>query len=106
MGVPVLSRADLSELRDIDRRFDRSTPLFYYILKEAELMQDGERLGDVGGTIVAEVIVGLLQLDPSSFLSAPGWAPELPTMSGSVTGDFHMVDFLAFAAVDPASRGQ
>ena len=106
MGVPVLSRGDLSELRDIDRRFDRSTPLFYYILKEAELIEDGERLGYVGGTIVAEVIVGLLQLDPDSFLSAAGWTPELPTIGGSVTGDFHMVDFLAFAGVDPASRGQ
>lgn len=106
MGVPELSRADLSELRDIDRRFDRSTPLFYYVLKESELMEDGERLGDVGGAIVAEVIVGLLQLDPSSFLSAPGWTPELPTIGDSVTGEFHMVDFLAFAGVDPASRGQ
>jgi hypothetical protein len=104
--VPELSRADLSELRDIDRRFDRSTPLFYYVLKESELMEDGERLGDVGGAIVAEVIVGLLQLDPSSFLSAPGWTPELPTIGDSVTGEFHMVDFLAFAGVDPASRGQ
>ena len=69
-------------------------------------MEDGERLGEVGGTIVAEVIVGLLQLDPGSFLSAPGWTPELPTIGGSVTGDFHMVDFLAFAGVDPVSRGQ
>jgi hypothetical protein len=25
---------------------------------------------------------------------------------GTVTGDFHMVDLLAFAGVDPASRGQ
>jgi hypothetical protein len=49
LGVPVMSRSDLSELRDIDPRFDRSTPLFYYNLKEAELMKDGERLGDVGG---------------------------------------------------------
>jgi Animal haem peroxidase len=106
MGVPVLSNANLSELRTIDPGFVRSTPLFYYILKEAELMENGERLGQVGGTVVAEVIVGLLQLDPDSFLSVPGWRPELPTIGGEVTGDFRMGDFLAFAGVDPASRGQ
>ena len=106
IGVPALSRSDLAELRDIDKSFDRSTPLFYYILKEAELMEGGETLGDVGGTMVAEVIVGLLQLDPDSFLNASGWMPELPTIGGSVTGDFRMIDLLAFAGVDPATRGQ
>jgi hypothetical protein len=56
---------------------------------------------------VGEVIIGLLQLDRTSFLSvAPHWHPTLPTRSGQVTGDFHMVDFLTFAGVDPGSRGQ
>jgi hypothetical protein len=43
-----------------------STPLFYYTLKEAELTQDGLRLGPVGGRIVAEVLIGLLRSDPAS----------------------------------------
>ena len=64
------------------------------------------RLGPVGGRIVGETIVGLLELDRYSFLHAPGWRPMLPTRSGQVTGDFRMVDFLTFAGVDPTSRGQ
>ncbi|MBA3333313.1 MAG: hypothetical protein H0U30_04915 [Actinobacteria bacterium] len=58
----------------------------------------------MGGRIVAEVLIGLLELDPSGFLSEPGWRPTLPAPFGG-TGNFTMSDFLAFAGVDPASRG-
>jgi hypothetical protein len=44
-------------------------PLWFYILKEAELL-GGNRLGPVGGTIVAEVILGLLAADPTSYFNA------------------------------------
>ena len=85
---------------------DESTPLWYYVLKEAELMEGGQRLGPVGGRIVGEVILGLLQLDRDSYLQQPGWRPTLPARNGQVTRDFRMVDFLTFAGVDPKSRGQ
>ena len=102
-----LSREDLSELRALDQDLDASTPLWYYVLKEAEVMEGGLHLGPVGGRMVGEVIIGLLQLDRYSFLSVdPQWRPTLPTRSGEVTGDFRMVDFLTFAGVDPTSRGQ
>ena len=68
-------------------------------------MADGLHLGPVGGRIVAEVIIGLLQTDPASYLTVqPGWKPTLPSRLGA--GSSAMVDFLAFAGVDPASRGQ
>jgi hypothetical protein len=107
MGAPVIPAADFPELAGYGLGLDGSTPLFHYVLKEAELLEDGLRLGPAGGRIVAEVFLGLLQLDPDSYLNArPRWRPTLPTRSGTVTGDFRMVDFLTFAEVDPTSRGQ
>jgi hypothetical protein len=107
MGAAPLASADLAELSRYGLGLDASTPLFYYLLKEAELVESGLRLGPVGGRIVAEVLLGLLQLDRDSYLNAgPRWRPTLPTRSGSVTGDFRMVDLLTFAGVDPATRGQ
>jgi hypothetical protein len=74
------------------------------VLKEAELVEDGLRLGPVGGRLVGEVIVGLLQSDRASFLAYDSsWRPTLPSRS---RGDFRMVDFLTFAGVDPPTRGQ
>ena len=66
-----LSNSELAELEPIRPSFVDSTPLFYYILKEAQLREDGLRLGPVGARIVAEVFVGLLQLDPDSYLTRP-----------------------------------
>ena len=107
INVPSLSRTDLSELKPLGQRLDESTPLWYYALKEAQVMAGGLRLGPVGGRIVGEVIIGLLQLDQRSYLGANSrWRPTLPTRSGQVTGNFRMIDFLTFAGVDPTSRGQ
>jgi hypothetical protein len=43
------------------------TPLWYYILREAHVCTGGDRLGPVGGRIVAEVLVGLIDADATSF---------------------------------------
>ncbi len=73
---------------------ERQTPLWFYILKEAEVHGGGRRLGAVGSRILAEVFVGLLQGDPNSFLvQAPTWKPELPS---ATPGDFTMADLLTF----------
>jgi Animal haem peroxidase len=103
IGVRPLSPAQLSELAGLGVGFERSTPLWYYVLKEAELLADGLHLGPVGGRIVAEVFIGLLQTDPGSYVPArPNWKPTLPSQNGS----FRMTDFLTFAGVDPQSRGK
>jgi hypothetical protein len=53
------------------------TPLWYYVLREADVRQSGNRLGPVGGRIVAEVLVGLLVHDSTSVLHAPAeWQPR------------------------------
>ena len=71
------------------------TPLWYYILKEAEQRGGGERLGPVGATIVAEVFVGLVHGDHQSYLWLKGknWKPTLPSKT---PGDFTMADLLRF----------
>jgi hypothetical protein len=53
------------------------TPLWYYILREADVRCAGDRLGPVGGRIVGEVLIGLLDLDPTSVRYAPAeWTPH------------------------------
>lgn len=57
------------------------TPLWYYILREAEVCTGGQRLGPVGGTIVTEVLVGLIDADPTSFRGdRPDWRPHKTLM--------------------------
>lgn len=73
------------------------TPLWFYLLRESEVVAEGRRLGPTAGRIVAEVLVGLLKGDPSSFLrQQPAWKPELPAAE---EGTFTMLDLLRFAGV-------
>ncbi|WP_374470068.1 heme peroxidase family protein [Phenylobacterium sp.] len=73
--------------------FDAATPLWYYILKEAEVQGGGQRLGAVGSRIIAEVFVGLLEGDPESYLAQDRlWRPTL----GRVPGQFEMADLLEY----------
>src|SRR5262249_31820162 len=100
MDLEPLAASELNELRGYGLGLERSTPLWYYVLKEAEVRANGLTLGPVGGRIVGEVILGLLAHDRGSFLARdPFWQPTLPTLNGQVTGDFRMVDFLALPGV-------
>jgi Animal haem peroxidase len=76
--------------------FPERTPLWYYILAEAAVRADGQRLGPVGSTIVAEVLVGLVRRSPDSILDPEStWQPNLPTPDkGS-----NLADLLRFAGV-------
>ena len=57
--------------------FLEATPLWFYILKEAEVRANGNSLGEVGSRIVVETIIGQLRADPDSYLNQdPGWSPE------------------------------
>lgn len=89
MGHEVLSDTDL------DLPGGGPAPLWYYVLCEAAVQADGEHLGTVGGRIVAEVLMGLLEKDASSYLrNQPTWKPFLPS---AVAGDFTLADLIAFA---------
>jgi Animal haem peroxidase len=83
---------------DARKKLVGSTPLWYYILREAmtrlgPAVEPGSRLGPVGGRIVAEVLVGLLERDRSSFVNEdPTWRPWL-----GQGGDFTMADLVRVA---------
>jgi hypothetical protein len=75
MGARTLSRQELA-LGD----WQDETPLWLYILREAAVRGGGDHLGQVGGRIVAEVIVGIIRTDPESYLTNdPSWRPTLPS---------------------------
>jgi hypothetical protein len=95
MGVPVLTAAQLSELTPFD--MDRSTPLWYYLLKEAEVLENGLRLGPVGSRIVGEVFIGLLN-DKKDVCPVTDKNCK-PTLPSATPGDFEITDLLTFAGV-------
>jgi hypothetical protein len=67
MGVQVLTPEQLAELAPFG--METSTPLWYYILKEEEVLENGLRMGPVGSRIVGEVFIGLLKADKASYLT-------------------------------------
>jgi hypothetical protein len=104
MGVPTLSPVQLTSGPEAPAvtagGFDQSTPLWYYILKEAEVTGGGQHLGPLGSRIVAEVFFGLMLGDRNSFLRRrPEWKPTLPAAQ---PGTFTMADLLRFVNdIDP-----
>ena len=99
MRLPVLAPGDLADLEPFG--LAHSTPLWFYVLREASVVERGLRLGPVGARMVAEVLLGLVEGDRQSYLSQdPDWTPTFPTFEPSDQGrGFTMVDLLAFAGV-------
>jgi hypothetical protein len=61
------------------------TPLSYYILRKADICTGGNRLGPVGGRIVAEVLVGLIDADTTSYRRNNQEWPPLKALSELLT---------------------
>jgi len=84
----------------VDPGWDGKAPLWFYCLREAEL-GGGHRLGPVVGRIIAEVLVGLLQIDTHSY-----WIARTPfTPIGAP--NFKMGDLLKLAKapiIDPQTN--
>jgi hypothetical protein len=105
-GVTPLTEAQLksglpaSEIALLDANgglLKTKTPLWYYILREAAVLNAGESLGPVGGRIVAETFIRMLKRDGNSYLNAsPAFAPSLPS---AAAGDFTVADLVNFAGV-------
>lgn len=99
MRIPALEADIFQELKAYKVNFEESTPLWYYILKEAEITENGLKLGAVGANIVAEIIIGLLEGDKSSFMTQnPFWKPSLPTFEAyRFKKDFTIADLIKIA---------
>jgi hypothetical protein len=100
LGLP--SGQDVARALRVDRILTSAeleapepTPLWFYILKESELVAQGKHLGPVGGRIVGEVLLGLVELDPRSWFSLePTWTPTIPDADGD--GQVKMPDLVKF----------
>ena len=77
-----------------DGGFSQHTPLWYYILAEAAADSSG-RLGPVGSTLVAEVVLGLIRGSKDSILRKTDWKPTL----GQTPGSFTLRDLFELAGV-------
>jgi len=74
----ILGNANAEERQILENNnFHVKTPLWYYILAEAAIQQNGDRLGKLGSVIVGETIVGLIARSKDSILQIPGWQPTL-----------------------------
>jgi heme peroxidase len=89
LAVPVLSAEQVGLA---EHGWLGETPLWFYILREADALEDGDRLGPVGGRIVGEVLAGIIDADPESYRSIdPDWTPTLPARR---PGTFGLADIL------------
>jgi len=106
LGAAVLEPEELEIDERLGRRSRdvllRSTPLWYYVLCEAENRESGKHLGPVGGRVVGEVLAGLLHGDADSYVNAePAWEPEqLGTKK-----PFTMAELIGFAQAAPEGAG-
>ncbi len=107
MGVPALTPAQVlrGDGGALDQAltaggFDQRTPLWYYVLREAEVHGNGNTLGEVGSRLIAETMIGLIRCDPDSYLNVKGgWDPSkgVRTENGDLVVTLR--DFLHFAGL-------
>lgn len=107
MGVPALTEAELRQGNSDavnaaleQGGFLQHSPLWYYVLKEAEVRANGNSLAELGSRIVGETIIGLVQHARNSYLNTEnGWDPSkgvrLPNGDPIVT----IRDFLSFTGI-------
>lgn len=103
-GLTALSRADLTSGpagAELDSAgLADATPLWFYILKEAEVAADGQHLGPLGSILVAETLIGLVLNDPTSYWHAGNgttWSPSDANLPGGPVNSYD--ELLRFAGM-------
>jgi hypothetical protein len=79
--------------------FVEATPLWFYVLKEAEVRERGSRLGEVGSRIVAETLIGQIRHDADSYMHQTSWGPAQGVRMRNGRPVRSIADFLRFAGV-------
>ncbi len=81
------------------------TPLWYYVLKEAELLCNGEQLGPVGGRIIGQVIAAAIWHQDYSFINLNGetWTPVVPNSDSSNPHRFCFMDIVNYVIKNEAT---
>lgn len=76
MGLLPLSAAELTpenaklKAAISDGYLSERTPLWYYVLREASVQHQGQRLGELGSRLVAETIIGLIVGSTGGYLAS------------------------------------
>jgi hypothetical protein len=96
MGITPLTNTQLGLPDPGNAGWAGSAPLWFYVLKEAELQKGGQLLGAVGGRLVAEVILGILDSQKDSYFNANRSFRPVPPVAPAA-GQFTMGDLIAFA---------
>lgn len=104
-GLVLLSMVELGRFANgllSELGYAEATPLWFYILLEAELRASGRHLGALGSQIVAETLVGLLVMDGKSVWHVGSgaerlWHPREAALMGQPIDTFEK--FLRFAGV-------
>jgi hypothetical protein len=107
MGVDKLTEAELLQGNTdavntalTNGGFLEHTPLWYYILKEAEVRAAGNSLGELGSRIVVETQIGIMRADPRSYFHNPGgWSPSKGVKLANGDPIVTIRDFIAFAGL-------
>ena len=105
MGIAPLSADELKQgnTAAVDAALENGgfldhTPLWYYILKEAEVRANGNTLGELGSRMVVETQLGIMSNDPNSYLNADdGWDPSKGVKLDNGDPIVTIRDFFAFA---------
>ncbi len=94
LGVQAITPAQLN----LGPGFERGTPLWYYILAEAQSREFGQRLGPVGSRIVTSTFFSVLANDPGSYLRSTVAFQPSPAIAGP-DGRMTVSDLFTFAGV-------
>ena len=97
-GYPVslaFSKLKLNEVLKENPELVDHTPLFFYLMREAEILGKGNNMGPVGSAIILEVLLGSIAHCKTGYLAHKNWQP-LSCIKCKETSKFELADVVRF----------